>query len=319
MKKRFFQIFTFIFIIFWLSYSIPISYADVNNVNIGVAKWSPHQSNDKLDTFWSDDFYSLDGTGEKAIYRTLVRVARDLKNLFFILSSIYFFIMVFQVLFSGKTQDSINHLKKGIIWITIGLVIMQLAYVFTRILYDGWVSEQLAGTLLENLINPLIKLIQTLASLFFMGIAFYAFYRLVTANGDDTKAEQAKKGIIEAIIWFVIIKFAKLIVEATYGTVHCQQILGWFITFTGWGCIQDANLSWFSAIIVQVINWANSLIWIVVVIMIIFAWFQVFISWGKEDALKKARTSLTYIAIGLVVLVTNYLILTFFILPESPI
>jgi hypothetical protein len=33
-----------------------------------------------------------------------------------------------------------------------------------------------------------------------MGIAFYAFYRLVTANGDDTKAEQAKKGIIEAII-----------------------------------------------------------------------------------------------------------------------
>jgi len=33
-----------------------------------------------------------------------------------------------------------------------------------------------------------------------MGIAFYAFYRLITANGEEEKANQAKKGIIEAII-----------------------------------------------------------------------------------------------------------------------
>gem|GEM_PF-1268483 len=58
----------------------------------------------------------------------------------------------------------------------------------------------MANNLIQNLINPLIKLIETLISLFFMGIAFYAFYRLITANGEEEKANQAKKGIIEAII-----------------------------------------------------------------------------------------------------------------------
>lgn len=318
MKTKFLQIFGLLILVLWLSFSIPISYA-TDNVNIGNYKSWGNQTNDKLSAFWSDNFFSLSWNWERAIFFTLVRVARDLKNLFFILASIYFFIMVFQVLFAWKTQDAVNHFKKGIIWITLGLIVMQLAYVLARILYDGWVSEWLAFNLVENLINPLIKLIETIASLFFMGIAFYSFYRLVTANGEEEKANQAKKGIIEAIIWFAIIKFARLIVEATYGRLNCNQILNWFITFTWSWCVEEANLSWLSAIVVQVINWANSLVGIIVVIMIIFAWFQVFISWGKEDALKKARTSLMYIFIWILILVTNYLILTFFIIPERSI
>lgn len=72
----------------------------------------------------------------------------------------------------------------------------------------------------------MIRLLETLASVFFLGIAFYAFYRLVTSQGDEEKIEKAKKSIIQAIIGFLIIKFARLMVEATYGTINCTQIAG---------------------------------------------------------------------------------------------
>lgn len=311
--------FSFFWYIGWIN--INPAFAD-NNVNIGSLsnEGSQVNANHKLQEFGTDDFLQLSWNGwEKWIYYTLVRVARDLKNLFLILATIYFIIMVFQVMFAGKTEEAVNSFKKWIIWISLGIIIMQLAYAFTRILYDQNIWGELAFRLVENLINPLIKLVETIAAFFFIGIAIYAFYRLITANGDEEKANKAKKSIIEAIIGFIVIKLARSIVEAVYGTIHCNQVMNGIITLNGGMCLEDAELSKFADIVVRVINWVNSLVGIIVVIMIIYAWFQIFISAGEEEKLKKAKMSLIYIVIGMFILVANYLILTFFILPEATI
>ena len=62
---------------------------------------------------------------------------------------------------------------------------MQIAFAFTKILFDQGVSRLLGATLIENLIYPMIALIQTLAGIFFIAMAIFAFYRLVTANGNE--------------------------------------------------------------------------------------------------------------------------------------
>jgi len=51
--------------------------------------------------------------------------------------------------------------------------------------------------------------------------------------------------------------------------------------------------------------------------MIIYAGAQIIFSNGDEEKIKKAKTSLIYIVIGIFILMVNYLILTFFLLDST--
>lgn len=62
---------------------------------------------------------------------------------------------------------------------------MQLAFAFTKIIFDRGVGETLAFSIIQNMIQPLINLLMTLASIFFLAMAIFAFYRLITANGNE--------------------------------------------------------------------------------------------------------------------------------------
>ena len=196
---------------------------------------------------------------------------------------------------------------------------MQIAYSFVKILFDRWVWENLAFNFIGDLIFPLVELLQIAAAFFFIAIAIFTFYRMITANGDEEKIKSWKMSIVYAIMWFIIVKFSKDIVEAVYWRIDCKTSAWGIIQYNDWECINKAELTWVADVIVNVINWLNSLVWIIVVIMIIYAWTQVLLSAWDEEKLKKAKSSLLYIAIWVAVLITNYLILTFFIIPESQI
>lgn len=188
-------------------------------------------------------FYSVSTNGERGLFYAVVRIARDFKNLMFVAATVFFFIITIKLLLAGNTEDELEKYKKGIIWITVGIIVMQIAYSFVSAIYDQGVSAGVAYRLLEYIVNPLIRLLETLASVFFLGIAFYAFYRIITAQGDEEKIEKAKKSIIQAIIGFIVIKFAKFLVEATYGTINCTTIGGGIIRIDNANCLRDADLS----------------------------------------------------------------------------
>ena len=65
--------------------------------------------------------------------------------------------------------------------------------------------------------------------------------------------------------------------------------------------------------VVKLINWALTLLGIVVVILIIFAGFKWMTAAGNEDAVKKAKTILTNAVIGLIIIVLAWSV-TLFIL-----
>lgn len=289
-----------------------------DNLNVGAYKTGRATNNDVLDLF-GDGFVQTSGGGEKSIYYSLVRFARDLKNFFFIAASIYFMIIVLKVLFAEHTSEEVEHFKKGIIWITVGLIVMQIAYAFVKLIYDQWVGETVAFNIVDGIINPLIRLLELLTSVFFLAMMIYAFYRMITANGAEDKVKGAKMTIIYAVIGFIVVRFAKTLVEAVYGTVNCTQVSGGIIQINTGNCIQKANLTWAASIVVTIINWLNSFVGIVVVIMILYAGFLVFTSAGDEEKLKKAKKIILYIFVGILVLVTNWLILTFFVLPTTTI
>ena len=62
---------------------------------------------------------------------------------------------------------------------------MQLALSFVTIGFDQGVSGEVGENIISIIVQPMILLLQTLASVFFMAVAIYAFYRLITANGNE--------------------------------------------------------------------------------------------------------------------------------------
>lgn len=313
-------------LIFCLFCFFPISYWaydpwlwDVETWDV-IWWWNQVNNNNALKEVWEDtlfsDFFEIGTSWAVWIKNLIVRIARDLKNIFFAIASIYFLIIVFKLLFTENTEEESEKFKKWILWIMAWIILMQISYSIVRVLFDRWVSEGLASDLISYIINPLIKILETSASFFFIAMAVYAFYKLVTSNWDEEKSSSWKKTIIYAIIWYIVIRFSKLIVDATYWRINCDDTLFWFEDRNN--CLDKTNNLWeFSNIIVTIINYLNSFVAIVTIILIIYAWANILLSWWDEEKLKKSKTSIIYIAVWILVLIINYLILTFFILPES--
>lgn len=302
--------------------TLESSAGQFDNISIGGGAKGANEArsrNEKLTNFNDENFIGDDGIGgEAGVYNFLLRLARDLKNFLFVIASIFFLIIVIQLILSDNTEEAVWKFKKWIIWITVGIIIMQLAYSFTIILFDQWVSQQLAVNFMQNLVTPLILLIQTLASIFFVAMAILAFYRLATANGNEEAIKNGRMTIVYAIIGFLVLRFARLIVEAFYGKINCDSFSNWLIKWRNISeCIRPADLSSWVNIIITIINWMNGFVALVVVLMIIYAGVQIMLSGGDEERVKKWRQSIVYIAIGLAILVLNFLILTFFLRPEA--
>jgi hypothetical protein len=54
-------------------------------------------------------------------------------------------------------------------------------------------------------------------------------------------------------------------------------------------------------------------------VLIVYTWAKILLSAWNEDTLKSSKSTLLYIAIWVWLLIMNYLILTFFLIPETPI
>jgi hypothetical protein len=294
---------------------------DNNNVTTNqVDDWK--ERNTTLDDFWKseDEFFSLWGRQWwQWIFYTLINIAHSLKNLFFWLATIFLLIISIQLIIADKTEEQVSKFKKGIIWTTIWMMVMQTAYVFTLTLYAKSVWESLAINLIDNIINPLIWLMEVLASIFFISVAIFAFYRMVTANWKEEEVTRAKMSIVYAIIWFILIKIAKVIVNWVYWKLDCKQTTILWLDITNTSCIWDAQLTNLSQTIMQIINWVNWFIWIITILLIIYAWFNILFSGWDDEKIKKAKSTIIHIGIWLFLLSINYLILTFFIIPGTTI
>lgn len=270
--------------------------------------------NNFLNSIKSDEDFSASNSWEQGIFYFMIRIAKDLKNIFFILVWLYLIVLVILIFFSANTEEQIWKFKKWIIWSTIWIIIMQTAYSFTKSLYDKWVNQWVSFSFVTDIIYPFIHMLEYLASFIFLAIAIYAFFRLVTANWREDKIKLWKNSIIQAIIWFIVIKISWWIVSNIYGQLNCSNS-----SIITEACLKNPNIEWTLWVVVTVINWINWFIWILIIVMIIYSWLKIILSWWNEESVKKWKAMIKYIFIWLLLLVTSYLILTFFIIPESKI
>jgi len=288
----------------WISYAAANEYLDNYNTTGTDRTWGSHL--ETLNNTGTD--FQVGEAWQKWIFNILVRIALDVKNLFFILAWLFFLILVLRLIFSDKSEEAASNFKNWVIWISTWVVVMQIAYVFMNTLFDEMIDEMLADDLYSNIMEPMTNFLITSTSFFFIIFMIYSFYLLVTANWNEEQAKSWKMSVLYAAMWFILIKISHTLVSNIYW-VTAEQL---------WSdvCTTNCTIGWFPKIVVDIINWMNSFVLIIVVVMIVYAGFSVLVSAWDEEKLKKAKASIIYIVIWLFILVSSYMILTFFIDPE---
>lgn len=298
--------------------NISVYSADsINELNLktwnDASENSATKQNDYLNSLYNEEQDLNVSIGwEKWIVNSLVRIARDVKNVFFIIAWIYFLILVLRLLFWDNTEEESNTFKKWLIWISVWIIVTQIAYYFINILFDKNINTDLANNFIDVIIEPFIYFLQTAASFVFISIMILSFFMIITANWDEEKINKWKMNVLYSIVWFIIIKISNTLVASVYWKTTCPNI-------TNVNCSIETNTEWVAWIIIKLINWMNWFVWIILIIMVLYAGFNVLTSAWDEEKLKKAKTSILYIAIWLAILIASYLILTFFLIPESTI
>jgi hypothetical protein len=153
------------------------------NVNFD-AKNGVTNRNDYVDNFGSSYgsyFFGGDLTGEKGAKYLMITIARDLKNIATLLAVVFLFILVLKIIFSSGSEEDVKKWKHGIIFTSIGIVVMQIAYILIATLYDKKVDSVTASDFLDKIIYPFIRMLELLASFAFLAMGFYAFYLIITA------------------------------------------------------------------------------------------------------------------------------------------
>lgn len=247
-------------------------------------------------------------TGEKGAKYLMITIARDLKNVVTLLAVIYLFIMVIKIIFSDGSEEDLKKWRLGIVYASIGIIMMQISYVVISTLFDRQVTGVTAFDFLEKVIYPFVRMLELLASFAFLAMAFYAFYLIITAGGADDKIKKGKQTIIFAIIGFILIKVPRVLVSSIYGDAQCSG--GLF----GICQVSAPNLGATVQIMTKLVNYFNGFIGLITVILIIYAGFLVLTGGGDDEKLKKAKSIIKYALIGIFLLVASYALFNFFVL-----
>jgi len=294
---------------------IQFSYAydGWDNIRIDVIEgWKKRLDTiDKIYENNSNLFISRNDWWNKWIQWLLFNIARDLRVIVFVILAIIWIILVIKLFFWNNTEEEAKKLKTWILWASIWIIVMQIAFSTYYILYDKDIWDNLSKNLYDGLIVNFINLLKYLAAFIFIAMMIYSFYRIITAWWDEEKAKKWKITVLQALAWFIVIKVSDILVRNTY-EAWCR----WWDNLFWWSYIcQDIKSN--ANIISNIINWLNSFIFIIVVILVVYAWFLIMISNGEQEKTNKAKKMIIYIALWLVLLFANYIILTFFMSREA--
>ena len=173
-------------------------------------------------------------------------MAFQIKNFFIGVAILFLIVGILKLLFSSSDEENVKKWRSNIIWTSVGIFVMQIAFsVWSTLILKN--SSDVIGSSFGwdfwvNIFAPIVNLLQMLAAFGFLFMAVWAFFMLVTAGGDDEKAKKAKNTILYAIVGFLLIRIPYSIVKAFYGRPGCENSGGGFITL-GTCDIKSVDLS----------------------------------------------------------------------------
>jgi hypothetical protein len=266
-----------------------------------------------------DKYYNYNGgmTNGTGIRNVLIQIFKSLAIVVFILAVIIAFISVIRLLTSGNSEEDFGTWWATLVWSLAGLFLISIAYTVirqfeTRVFSEQTINAETVYDTVINIIYPILNFLRYIAATVFFLTAIWAFYRIVTSAGNEEGFDAGKKIFIGSIIGFVIMMIAEPLVRIAYGGGSCggNKIFGVSTDCTN----RVFDASGVLGTIAKIIVFLNGFIALVVIIMIIYAGFLVLTGAGDEEKNDKAKKTITYAIIGVVILIFSYVIYRFMIL-----
>jgi hypothetical protein len=103
-----------------------------NDINIrDISIGSSNTTNAELDKFigpFSEFFYQKGSTGKDGLIEAFTVVAFQIKNVIIILAVIFLVLAVVKLLFSPNSEEDVKKWRNSIIWVSVGIFVMQIAF-----------------------------------------------------------------------------------------------------------------------------------------------------------------------------------------------
>lgn len=128
-----------------------------------------------------------------------------------------------------------------------------------------------------NILQPIVNVLFVLASLGFLAMAVYAFYTLVTANGNEERAKKGKNITLYAVIGFVLMRVPKMLVPAIYGepSAACKN-MNWI--GIGTCTLENKDLAEGINIFGKILTYISGFLALFAVVLVIYAGWLIFSS-----------------------------------------
>lgn len=228
---------------------------------------------------------------------------------------------LYDIMFSGK--DEIEKWFQYIVYGVLGIIIIQSAKFITStylgilknvVPYDSvlWGKTSFAQSAYEvynQLLMPFISLFMYVVIGVLFVILLVHVMRFITSSEEDVAAK-AKTIMISNVVWIMVILLAKTMVEAIYGKQ--AEVLK---TAKDIGDVWSWILAWADfSIVFSIVNYVLWFLWLIILILIIVQTYQLLVNPTSEELIKKTKTNLLYIVIGLAIIAGAYVIVNFVII-----
>jgi len=265
----------------------------------------------------SSEYFAPRGSGIQAFVYDVVD--RFVFPLLLIGSVLVVIVGLYDLMLSGK--EEIEKWTKYIGYGALGIVVIQSAKFITST-YTGIIQSvvpsnssnwsitfaQLAYEIYKQLLMPFIDIFMYIVIGVLFLILMVHVMRFVTSSDEDI-AQKARSIVISNVIGIVVILLAKVMVESIYGKQSeiiangTPADLGWI----GSGVLGGADLT----LVFGIVNYMLGFLGLVILILIIVQTYQLLFKPTDQDILKKIKSNLVYIVIGLGIIALAYVIVNF--------
>lgn len=227
---------------------------------------------------------------------------------------------LYEIMFSGK--EEIEKWSKYIIFWILGIVLIQSAKFITStyigivtkvVPYDNTAASipfaQSAYEVYNQLLMPFISLFMYIVIGFLFVILLVHVMRFITSSEEDVTAK-AKTIMISNVVGILVILLAKTMVEAIYGKQAEVIKKATNVWDVGTWILAGADFT----LVFSIVNYILWFLGFIILVIIVIQTYQLLVNPTDEALIKKTRTNLWYILIGLAIISLAYVIVNFLII-----
>ena len=215
-----------------------------------------------------------------------------LKNIWIAVIVIYLIILWANLLFNPDKEKDVQKNLKSFWMIAFWIILFFWANWLVSSIWDFNNAEQTLwqtwGNLTDNILKTVIIFLKNLTYFIAIWMVIFYGYRMIVSSNMDDKVKAARTWVLNVAIALVIIRVIDYLYYISTQKTFKNDMTSFIVTAT------------------KVVWW---LLWVVMIIMIIYAWIQLITSRWDEAVYKKATTTIRNVFIVWLVIMIFLLII----------